>query len=270
MPKINRGPRKVEAEVVETPAAPPAKNPDAAPTTATAIAVKSSFGESNLIGSAVVPISAPTSESVPWLKFFDHKAKNAQQVQRALPNIDTGHPYVQVPGPDGNARFYSVSDFLIVSAREFYTDTAFVGGEMVLRRATLTEPEDEDPDMKREIVATILVVTPDGVVPAVASFRSGKAPAAQTMVAAVRDTGNWAAVVGTLRTSTRTVKKGKNAGHNYTLANADTRPIDAVTAQKLRAWGDDPAAQTAAGRVQEAWKNKCRDIESVAADESAS
>lgn len=279
MPKIDRTKKVVATQTAEpvkaaakkpydetTQVVPTAETPAAAQTT-TAVAVKGKFANTSLVSPTAPVITAPsTGDKLPWLRFYSTRSKNAADVKRQIKTIDEGEAYLALPDEDGNTSYHAVSDFFLVDAREYYTEVKLVGSDYKLLRAATSKPEDDDA-LQREIVATVLVVLDDAVVPAVASFRGAKAPAAQTMVAAVQESRDWRAVVGAFNYSLRTSKRN---GFNYVTARADVRPIDAKQAKLLNAWFNDETSQEQADQVHEGWRNKCREIECVAAGENES
>lgn len=210
---------------------------------------------------AVVPISPPSSgEKVPWLRFYSGNAKNAADVRKALRNINEGEAYLAIP-EDGSTQYVELRDFFLVQCREFYTKMELNGMDYKLTAATLADP-GRDSGYDRELIAFCLALVDGELIPCVASFRGAKAPAAQQMYHAIQSAGgNWRAVVGSLNYTLRTAKK---SGRNYTIANAEIRPIDARVAGIYKVWDDDADAKDEASRVYTSYKAKCAEIENKA------
>lgn len=235
-------------------AAPQTKTPEpeATPATTTTTAVaKYNFAESNL---PVVAISAPSNgEKTAWLQFFHPNGKNALEVRAQIKGIAEGRAYVSVPTDDGTTEYYSVDEFFLVSAEEFYTETRMNGKDIETVRVTKSAAPS-DKELKRDVVATVLCITTVGLIPAVASFRGPKSNAAQVLAQAAKVAGDWRSNIGVLRYSQRT---SKTNGFTYCVADVDPRPLDAVTAKKLTAWLANEEEQEFASQVHAAWLSKC-------------
>lgn len=220
----------------------------------TAVAVKAAAASLPVV--PVIDAGLPSGGAkMPWLRFWNERAKNAADVKAAIPGITSGRAYLARP-TDKGTEFCEITVFQIAAATLFFTETKLAaGGNMKLIRAQLEEPARTDKDLSRDIVALVVAHTATGVYPCIASFRKAAAPAAQLLLNAAQEAGDWRAVVAPLKYTLRTAK---GSGFNYTLVESVPTPINAKQAKAL--------AKLSAKAMDEAFEGyelKCAEIMQV-------
>lgn len=253
----------IQATTVATPA-PSNPEPTPTPTPSTGVVKRGFDGPS-----AITPISAPSAgERVPWLRFFSGRSKNAADIRKALPGIAEGQAFIVEPTPSGNAYHY-VKAMWLHAAKEYHVEKSYNGIDgYKVERVSLTPPADRMSKLKREIVAVCLVQTDSGLIACVGVFDGPRAPAAQLMAAAIAENGggDWRAIVGTITSTPRTSK----GGYPYVEARADTRSVSADDARALLHWTNDPDEAAVAESVLTTWRQKCSELEKLAASNTGS
>lgn len=260
MPRI--APKKDATKTVEKPAPAPTPEPveflDAEETTtqpSTAV-VKHAF----TAPAPVATLSAPgTGEKLPWLYFYNARQKVAGDVRKKHPGIAEGQPFVIEPTPGGN-QYFLANDVLLFAAKEFFVESRYDGAQYETLRVSLTENR-EDRALERHIVAVVLAITPDGLIPTLCVATKAKATAFLQLASEIKDKGgDWRQVVATLRFSQRTSGKG----FAYSVVTAEVRGPSVDEVRQLGHYLADPDEATLAQKVLAAWKSKCQELETMA------
>lgn len=249
---------KKETKTVEKPAPEPVEfldaEPDATPQQSTAV-VKHALAAP----APVVALSAPsTGEKLPWLYFFNARQKIAGAVRGKHPGIAEGQPYVIEPAANG-AFYHLCNDVMLFAAKEFHVESRYDGASYETIRVALTENR-EDRTLERHVVAVVLAMTPDGLIPCLTVATKAKATAFQQMASEIKDKGDWRQVVATLRFSQRTSGKG----FAYSVVTAETRSPSVDEVRQLGHYLNDPDEATLAAKVVAAWKSRCQELETMA------
>src|SRR5262249_53430683 len=197
----------------------------------------------------------PLGGKVNYVVVYHPIVKKAAAIAQAIPGVQEGQ--VAVIMADG--QILPATKFFLIDARQYWTQMSYDDGEV---RAASRDKPAGDSVLEEHIESLVLGFTPKGLVAAKASWRKTRSPFAKAMAAAWRaQDGRWWEFTGTPVVEPRTTKK---TGKPYTLLTALISPIDREEAKALQAWDSDAHAQAEIEKMDEAYRERCRSLDSLA------
>jgi hypothetical protein len=175
--------------------------------------------------------------------------KKAAAITTAIPTIKEGEVVV-VRSDD---RILPVHKLHLVHAQQFWTTVSYDDGEVL---EVARERPATSSNLEEHVESLVLCYTPEGVVPAKATWRKTRAPFAKVAAVALRERdGRWQEITATPVTESRTNRK---TGKGYTIVTAHVAPTNHEEARVLSKWVENADAQVEFEQVAAAYEERLR------------
>jgi hypothetical protein len=211
-------------------------------------------------------VPPPLFVNTPYIQFLNAKSPSYPKVVAAIPDVQEGD--VVLMGQ--NIQRLEPARFYVIHARVHYSEVDAAGN--VLRSTTDPERASGDKKLAEHIEAVLLVVTPDGLVPARCQFKGARLKAIRNALDTLEEakTAAWGAkskeheaslvspdarfrFVSTIRVTFQT---SRSNGFKYALATSTAKPSGVADWKMVGEFFQDPVNVKLTEAVIESWKER--------------